>query len=299
MANKSNTSEASQLEVMSDCGVIMPISPLDGCDSSHWKDVKDIIFASIRLAKLKPSLVSDDTDIGVIHKRIVQNIYENPIIVCDVSGKNPNVMFELGMRLAFDKPVIVVKDDKTPYSFDTSPVEHLTYPRDLRFSSIVDFQEKLKEKLLAVMESKNEHSFLKSFGTFKVAELKQESAGAFEILLEEIGALKFAFEGTSRNRVSRLDSESRFETTVRLVKIATIENMKKVELCVHGPQTRINRLQGTLLSLPDVIDADLRLISESHAHLTLHCPIESFDESLSSISGMARRSGFMWRNRDA
>ena len=58
----------------------------------------------------------------MIHKTIVQNLYLNPIVVCDVSGKNANVMFELGLRLAFDKPTIIIKDDKTDYSFDTSVV---------------------------------------------------------------------------------------------------------------------------------------------------------------------------------
>jgi hypothetical protein len=68
-------------------------------------------------------------DIGVIQKRIVQNLYSSDVIVCDVSGKNPNVMFELGMRLAFDKPTLIVKDDKTDYSFDTGIIEHVPYPR--------------------------------------------------------------------------------------------------------------------------------------------------------------------------
>jgi hypothetical protein len=64
----------------------------------------------------------------VTQKRIVQNIYDNEMVICDVSAKNPNVMFELGMRLAFDKPAIIIKDDKTNYSFDTAPIEHLEYP---------------------------------------------------------------------------------------------------------------------------------------------------------------------------
>jgi hypothetical protein len=53
-----------------------------------------------------------------------------------VSGKNPNVMFELGIRLAFDKATIIIKDDKTDYSFDTSVIQHIPYPRDLRHNQI-------------------------------------------------------------------------------------------------------------------------------------------------------------------
>lgn len=83
----------------------MPISSLDGCTAEHWVEVKSIICEAIGAVaepQFSVKLVSDADDVGVIQKRIVQNIYSSDIIVCDVSGKNPNVMFELGMRLAFD-----------------------------------------------------------------------------------------------------------------------------------------------------------------------------------------------------
>ncbi|HMY40859.1 MAG TPA: hypothetical protein PK011_16155, partial [Marinagarivorans sp.] len=95
------------------CGIVMPISSIDGCNEAHWADVLEIINESIEDAGFYGELVSNADDVGIIHKRIIQNLYENPMVVCDVSGKNPNVMFELGMRLAFDKPTIIIKDDKT------------------------------------------------------------------------------------------------------------------------------------------------------------------------------------------
>ena len=70
------------------------------------------------MAGYEAELVSDAEDIGIIQTRIVQNLYDKDIIVCDVSCKNANVMFELGMRLAFDKPTIIVMDNMTKYSFD-------------------------------------------------------------------------------------------------------------------------------------------------------------------------------------
>ena len=59
------------------------------------------------------------------------------MVVVDVSWKNPNVMFELGLRLAFDRPTIVVKDIETDYAFDTSPIVHVLYPRSLRYQPIL------------------------------------------------------------------------------------------------------------------------------------------------------------------
>ena len=112
----------------STCGLVMPISAIDGATADHWAEVKAIITEAVEAideVKFTVRLVSDADEIGVIQKRIVQNIYTSDIIACDVSGKNPNVMFELGMRLAFDKATVIVKDDKTDYSFDTGIIEHV------------------------------------------------------------------------------------------------------------------------------------------------------------------------------
>ncbi len=131
------------------CGIVMPISSIDGCTAEHWTEILSIIKDSIISSGFEPNLVSDADDSGIIQKRIIHNLYSNEIVVCDVSAKNPNVMFELGMRLAFDKPTIIIKDDKTEYTFDTSIIEHITYPRDLRFNKIIAFKDALKKKIIA------------------------------------------------------------------------------------------------------------------------------------------------------
>lgn len=180
------------------CGLVMPISAIDGCPEQHWSDVKEIITEAVELAGFKANLVSYADDVGIIQKRIIQNLYENPIVVCDVSGKNPNVMFELGLRLAFDKPTIIIKDDKTSYSFDTSPIEHLEYPRDLRFTKIVEFKKALMEKVQATLkkskEDPNYTTFLKHFGTFTVAKLETKEVSKEDFIIEELRDLKKAVQ---------------------------------------------------------------------------------------------------------
>lgn len=136
-------------------GLVMPIASIDNCGPDHWIDVKSIIveaLTDIEGYEFESKLVSESDSSGLIHKRIVQGLYNSDIIICDVSCKNPNVMFELGMRLAFDKPTVIIKDDKTNYSFDTGGIEHLEYPRDLRFSKIVDFKASLLRKVIATYE---------------------------------------------------------------------------------------------------------------------------------------------------
>lgn len=191
------------------CGVVMPISGMEGCSESHWSEVLDLLTEAIDDAGFEANLVSNADDVGIIHKRIIQNLYDNPIVVCDVSGKNPNVMFELGLRLAFDKPTVIVKDDKTSYSFDTSAIEHLEYPRDLRFSSIVAFKQKLSEKISATYgratTDPNYTTFLKHFGEFKVAKLDKKEVSGQEFILEELRAVRGAMRRLENQSISSRD----------------------------------------------------------------------------------------------
>jgi hypothetical protein len=175
----------------------MPISEIEGLPVEHWRDVKEILIEAISAIpdfSFDVSLVSDANEIGVIHKRIVQNLYTSDLVIVDVSAKNPNVMFELGLRLAFDKPTIIVKDDHTNYSFDTSVIEHLTYPRDLRFQKIVEFKNDLAKKALATLNAAENNpdysTFLKNLGDFTVPKISEREIPADEYLINAIFELQ-------------------------------------------------------------------------------------------------------------
>jgi hypothetical protein len=192
------------------CGLVMPISAIDGCTSEHWTEVNSIItdaVESIEKYNFTVRIVSDADDIGVIQKRIVQNIYNSEIIICDVSCKNPSVMFELGMRLAFDKPTIIIKDDKTDYSFDTGIIEHIPYPRDLRFNKIIEFKEKLTRKVIATYEEHlkdpNHSTFLKNFGQFKVASIDETKVSPDNMILATLAEIQSELSVLRRNQRKR------------------------------------------------------------------------------------------------
>lgn len=202
-AKRSETGPASLV-----CGIVMPISPLDGCSEEHWQDIKGILFDVVETAGFSPNLVSDADDSGIIQKRIIQNLYENPIVVCDVSGKNPNVMFELGIRLAFDKPTIIVKDDKTAYSFDTAPIQHLEYPRDLRFNKIVQFRDELAAKIVATHKSATTDAsyttFLKHFGTFSIPKIDTKEVSKDTFIVDQLQQLQKSVSDLARMSVSKV-----------------------------------------------------------------------------------------------
>ncbi|MCU6672706.1 hypothetical protein [Leclercia adecarboxylata] len=179
------------------CGYVMPIARTDGYPESHWKDVLTILDSVItELGITKKRIVSDGDTITTIHSRIVNNLNEDDIIICDVSSRNPNVMFELGMRIAFDKPVIIIKDSLTDYCFDSGTIEHLPYPKDLRYGEIQIFKEKLRKKIIKTHEEfiqngdKGVSPILKNFGSFERKKIKLDKISAEEALIRDIDSIK-------------------------------------------------------------------------------------------------------------
>ncbi|QTD91747.1 hypothetical protein [Burkholderia anthina] len=179
------------------CGLVMPISASAECPAEHWSEVRSIItdaIESIPNHQFDVAMVSESDGVGIIHKSIVQNLYNADIVICDVSTKNPNVMFELGMRLAFDKPTIIIKDDKTDYSFDTSPIEHIGYPRDLRFGRMVDFKKTLQMKVIGTrrqsIAEEGYSPFLGNFGKFTSISLEQTKLSTNEAIATALNELQ-------------------------------------------------------------------------------------------------------------
>lgn len=179
------------------CGLIMPISDFDPYPKGHWLDVKRILTETVESIGYKARLVSAAEHIGIIQKEIVRNLYNDQIVICDVSGRNANVMFELGMRLTFDKLTVIVKDDLTPFSFDTSPIQHLLYPHDLRYPLIQDFKTQLGEAVKATLKKKaddpNYSPFLKSFGDFVVPQLTTTELPEGKFIMEQLKEMKELF----------------------------------------------------------------------------------------------------------
>lgn len=199
------------------CGLIAPIAAMDGCSEAHWEEVRFIIKEALQDTDFIVELVSDSNEIGIIQKRIVENIYYNEMVICDVSGKNPNVMFELGMRLAFDKPTIIIKDDKTNYSFDTAPIEHIEYPRDLHYLTIQNFKTKLKSKVVATYEASKKAdytTFLKHFGQFVTTGIEGKPVGAEQFIVEALMEMKTEIRSLKLDQINLRHQEYKVKTNL-------------------------------------------------------------------------------------
>lgn len=54
----------------------------------------------------------------VIHSTIVNDLLQADLVIADLTEHNPNVLFELGLRMASEKPIALIKAKGTPAIFD-------------------------------------------------------------------------------------------------------------------------------------------------------------------------------------
>src|ERR1035437_305813 len=96
------------------CFVIMPISDSEDYPTGHFRRVYDhIIDPACEQAGFKPVRADDIMTTNYIALDVIKNIIECEMALCDLSSRNPNVLYELGIRQSFNLPVTLIKDIKT------------------------------------------------------------------------------------------------------------------------------------------------------------------------------------------
>lgn len=89
-----------------------------GNDNEHWKHVMEHLFVpAIEEAGYVP-IRPVSKGASMIHGEIVRHLSEADMVLCDFSGLNANVFFELGVRTSLNLPVALVRDEHTKIPFD-------------------------------------------------------------------------------------------------------------------------------------------------------------------------------------
>jgi hypothetical protein len=79
----------------------------------------------------------------MIQLDVVTKVATADLCICDLSTNNPNVMFEYGIRQAFDKPTVLIKDDRTRRIFDLSGFRDIEYDHTLRIANTLAAREQI------------------------------------------------------------------------------------------------------------------------------------------------------------
>lgn len=191
---------AGVLARMKDCFIIMPLTtpdlmvPIYSGGAKHFLLMLEHLFTpAVKDAGFNP-VPPVFTGSELIHAGIVQNLEKAAMVLCDMSTLNANVFFELGIRTSLNKPVCMVKDEKTPnVPFDNSPIVYHTYDSSMSCWVKDDEVKKLSKHIKESVAGDGQNQLWKYYSLSARAQLEKGKPGENEtmnLVLLEMQGLK-------------------------------------------------------------------------------------------------------------
>lgn len=143
------------------CFVMMPISDKEGYDKGHFTKIYEQIFKpAIKDAGYEPYRVDENKISDSIIVKIFEAIQNAPMALCDLSSNNPNVLYELGLRQAYDKPVILVKDSITNHIFDIGGISTIQYEKLRLYENVEKAKEDITQAIISMKNNESKYSLV-------------------------------------------------------------------------------------------------------------------------------------------
>lgn len=157
------------------CFIVMPISDSEGYTKGHFKRVYDYLIKPACIKSEYNVVRADDVESSnYIIIDILSRIVHSDLVICDLSSKNPNVMYELGIRHAFNLPTILIKDKKTSRVFDIQGLRTVEYDESLRIDNVKNDIEKINSAIIETINNSNDiNSIIELLGLKKPAMIKE------------------------------------------------------------------------------------------------------------------------------
>lgn len=138
------------------CFIVMPFGRDAAEQRWHNGWFKAVIEPVVRELKYDPILAAQEEKPNAINDEIREHLVYDPMVIADLGGMtpkddpNPNVMYELGIRHAFDFPLVIMAWEDQQIPFDVGNQRALKQLRDLhdleinrsKLKSFIEFAQK-------------------------------------------------------------------------------------------------------------------------------------------------------------
>lgn len=213
------------------CFVITPIGP----QGSEIRRATDGLLDSV----IRPALDGQDFLIVAAHEidvlgsitlQVMEHIIYDDLVIANLTGLNPNVMYELGVRHAAAKPVIILAEQGTNLPFDVAEQRTLFFTND--FQGV----QELSPKLRLVIETAITQPEIDN-PVYRAA-----SAALIKEQLKKQGEPDIV-----RYLMNRLDTlETTITTAIRSPEPSAAPAQKKVALSLSGSEKGIGEVMRVL-----------------------------------------------------
>ncbi len=140
--------ESKNMDEKKTCFVVTPIGDESTDIRRHIDGIIDQAIIPAIGDEFEIKVAHREYEIGSINNRVIQSVYNSDLVVANLTGLNPNVMFELAIRYSFGKPAIVIAEDGTKLPFDITDENTIFYINDPTGASVLrDRIKKFVEKI--------------------------------------------------------------------------------------------------------------------------------------------------------
>lgn len=131
------------------CFVIMPFSDPEGYESQHFKKIYEQIFVpAIKMAGFNPLRCDEIANSCTQYENMFSHLDNDPLVLCDISTYNPNVLYELGLRHYHNKPTVIVQEESQKHIFDLRPFNIITYRKKRLYDEVIADQKVIAKALI-------------------------------------------------------------------------------------------------------------------------------------------------------
>lgn len=100
--------------------VVMQVGPKDSAERQRADEIFEFLIApTVRDAGLEPYRSDLDISPGAVTSRMLSELLQARIVIADLTGRNPNVFYELGVAHSFARPLILIAESVSSLPFDT------------------------------------------------------------------------------------------------------------------------------------------------------------------------------------
>lgn len=127
------------------CFVITPIGNENDPIRRHIDGMIDAVIVPSMEGEYEIKVAHRMSETGTITRQILELIYKSDLVIANLTGTNPNVMYELAFRHTLGAPTIIIAEQGTKLPFDISSERTIFYTNDLK--GTVDAKKELEKYL--------------------------------------------------------------------------------------------------------------------------------------------------------
>lgn len=110
------------------CFIVYSIGDKDSEVRRHSdKLYRHIIKPVCDISRLLPVRIDKLNQPDLITDNIVEHLSSDDVVIADITGKDPNVFYEIGYRIALRLPIILVRKKDADIPFDVSAIRVFDY----------------------------------------------------------------------------------------------------------------------------------------------------------------------------